>query len=82
MLNDVVLNQVLVRLVDGPTTEALIAEVQADGRTWCGPTSWAGATAMRISASSWRTGADDAEAVAEAILACADRVRAPRGPLA
>ena len=34
--------------VDGPTTEALIAEVQSDGRVWCGPTQWGGATAMRI----------------------------------
>ncbi|MGH9250719.1 MAG: aspartate aminotransferase family protein, partial [Acidimicrobiales bacterium] len=32
ILNDVVLNQVLVRMVDGPTTEALVAEVHSDGR--------------------------------------------------
>ena len=38
ILNDVVLNQVLVRMVDGPTTEALVAEIQFDGRIWCGPT--------------------------------------------
>ncbi len=37
ILNEVVLNQVLVRMVDGPTTEALVDEVQADGRIWCGP---------------------------------------------
>ena len=55
ILNDVVLNQVLVRMVDGPTTEALIAEIQSDGRIWCGPTVWDGATAMRISVSSWKT---------------------------
>ena len=71
ILNDVVLNQVLVRLVDGPTTEALIAEVQADGRVWCGPTQWAGATAMRISVSSWKTDLDDAPLAADAILDCA-----------
>jgi glutamate/tyrosine decarboxylase-like PLP-dependent enzyme len=75
ILNDVVLNQVLVRLVDGPTTEALIAEVQADGRTWCGPTQWAGATAMRISVSSWKTDLEAAELAADAILDCAARVR-------
>ena len=66
ILNDVVLNQVLVRLVDGPTTDALIAEVQADGRVWCGPTQWDGATAMRISVSSWKTDLDDAAVAAEA----------------
>jgi glutamate/tyrosine decarboxylase-like PLP-dependent enzyme len=75
ILNDVVLNQVLVRLVDGPTTEALIAEIQSDGRIWCGPTQWDGATAMRISVSSWKTDLDDAVFAADVILDCADRVR-------
>jgi len=76
ILNDVVLNQVLVRLVDGPTTEALVTEVQADGRVWCGPTQWNGATAMRISVSSWKTDLDDAAFAADAILDCAARVQA------
>jgi glutamate/tyrosine decarboxylase-like PLP-dependent enzyme len=76
VLNDVVLNQVLVRLVDGPTTERLLAAVQADGRIWCGPTQWQGATAMRVSVSSWRTDLDDAEMVAGVLLDCAERVLA------
>lgn len=75
ILNDVVLNQVLVRLVDGPTTEALITEVQSDGRVWCGPTRWDGATAMRISVSSWKTDLDDATFAADVILDCASRLR-------
>jgi glutamate/tyrosine decarboxylase-like PLP-dependent enzyme len=75
ILNDVVLNQVLVRLVDGPTTEALITEIQSDGRIWCGPTHWGGATAMRISVSSWKTGRDDTTFAADVILDCANRVR-------
>ena len=74
ILNDVVLNQVLVRLADGPTTEALIAELQSDGRVWCGPTEWDGATAMRISVSSWKTDLDDAAFVADVIIECAQRV--------
>jgi glutamate/tyrosine decarboxylase-like PLP-dependent enzyme len=74
VLNDVVLNQVLVRLHDGPTTERLVAAVQADGRIWCGPTSWDGATAMRISVSSWKTTVTDARAAADVILACAATV--------
>jgi glutamate/tyrosine decarboxylase-like PLP-dependent enzyme len=56
LLNDVVLNQVLVRLDDASTTEALIAEVHADGRIWCGPTVCDGSTAMCISVSSWSRG--------------------------
>ncbi len=74
ILNDVVLNQVLIRMGDGPTTSALIAEIQRDGRIWCGPTQWQGATAMRISVSSWKTGRDDAERTAEVILECAAAV--------
>jgi glutamate/tyrosine decarboxylase-like PLP-dependent enzyme len=75
ILNDVVLNQVLARLVDGPTTEALIAAIQSDGRIWCGPTQWDGATAMRISVSSWKTGSADAAFAADVILDCAGRVQ-------
>jgi glutamate/tyrosine decarboxylase-like PLP-dependent enzyme len=75
ILNEVVLNQVLVRLVDGPTTEALVAEIQSDGRIWCGATQWDGATAMRISVSSWKTDLDDAAFAADVILECADRIR-------
>ena len=74
ILNDVVLNQVLVRLVDGPTTERLLAEVQRDGRIWCGPTQWDGTTAMRISVSSWKTTRADADRAASIILECASRV--------
>jgi glutamate/tyrosine decarboxylase-like PLP-dependent enzyme len=75
ILNEVVLNQVLARLVDGPTTEALVSEIQTDGRIWCGPTQWDGATAMRISVSSWKMDLKDAAFAAEVILDCASRVR-------
>ncbi len=74
ILNDVVLNQVLVRYRDAATTEALIAEIQRDGRIWCGPTQWMGTTAMRISVSSWKTTIPDAVAAAETVLECATRV--------
>jgi len=68
LLNDVVLNQVLVRYVDGPTTERLMAALQADGRVWCGPTQWGRATAMRVSVSSWKTDRDAAERAADVIV--------------
>jgi len=74
ILNDVVLNQVLVLLDDPPTTERLIAEIQLDGRIWCGATQWNGATAMRISVSSWKTTVDDARAAAQVIVECADHI--------
>ena len=71
ILNDVVLNQVLVRHRDGATTERLVASIQADGRIWCGPTVWNGETALRISVSSWKTSAADAERAADVIIECA-----------
>ncbi len=74
ILNDVVLNQVLVLFDDPPTTERLIAEIQRDGRVWCGPTQWNGATAMRISVSSWKTTVEDATTAAQVIVECADHV--------
>jgi glutamate/tyrosine decarboxylase-like PLP-dependent enzyme len=67
VLNDVVLNQVLVRYADGPTTERLMAALQADGRVWCGSTQWGGQTAMRISVSSWKTARAAGDRASDAI---------------
>ena len=71
VLNDVVLNQVLVRHGDGASTERLIAHLQADGRLWCGPTTWQDGTAMRISVSSWKTTVEDARRAADVIIGVA-----------
>ena len=69
VLNDVVLNQVLVRFGDDDaTTRAVVAAVQADGTCWLSGTQWHGMAAMRISVSNWQTGADDAARSADAIL--------------
>jgi glutamate/tyrosine decarboxylase-like PLP-dependent enzyme len=80
ILNDVVLNQTLVRFeADGDDpdgtvgdrrTRAVIEAVQRDGTCWLGGTTWAGCAAMRVSVSGWRTTADDIERSADAILAC------------
>jgi hypothetical protein len=75
VLNDVVLNQVLVRFRGPEATEALIGEIQRDGRIWCGPTRWNGGTAMRISVSSWKTTRHDAEFAVDTIRSCAERLR-------
>jgi glutamate/tyrosine decarboxylase-like PLP-dependent enzyme len=71
VLNDVVLNQVLVRAASDELTLAMVESVQRDGTCWCGPTTWAGRPAMRISVSGWATTADDIARSAEAIIAAA-----------
>jgi glutamate/tyrosine decarboxylase-like PLP-dependent enzyme len=71
ILNDVVLNQVLVRFGDGETTREVIRRVQEDGTCWLGGTDWQGEHAMRISVSNWRTTREDVERSAAAILAAA-----------
>ena len=76
VLNDVVINQVLLRYGSAATTEALIAEIQRDGRIWCGATQWRGETAMRVSVSSWKTTLDDAARAADVIVECTRRLPA------
>jgi glutamate/tyrosine decarboxylase-like PLP-dependent enzyme len=55
VLNDVVLNQVLVSFGASQRTDAVITAIQEDGTCWCGPTTWHGARAMRVSVSGWST---------------------------
>ena len=74
VLNDVVLNQVLVRYETPERTTALIEEIQRDGRIWCGPTIWNGEPAMRISVSSWKTTDSDASRDGNIIAQCAARL--------
>jgi glutamate/tyrosine decarboxylase-like PLP-dependent enzyme len=85
ILNDVVLNQVLVRFapphapdadaaaIDGFTRD-VIAAVQADGTCWLGGTTWHGMAAMRISVSNWSTTEADADLSVAAIRRCAQAV--------
>jgi len=86
ILNDVVLNQVLVRF-EGPEgdsdgslgdvrTRKVIDAVQRDGTCWLGGTTWHGRAAMRVSVSSWRTTEDDVDVSARAILRCVEDVDA------
>jgi glutamate/tyrosine decarboxylase-like PLP-dependent enzyme len=71
ILNDVVLNQVLVRFGDDERTRQVIARVQADGAAWMGGTTWRGGAAMRISVSNWSTTEADADRTVDAILRAA-----------
>ena len=69
VLNDVVLNQVLVRFGDDDAaTDAVVAAVQADGTCWTGPSTWRGRRVMRISVSHWATTSGDVDRSCEAIL--------------
>jgi glutamate/tyrosine decarboxylase-like PLP-dependent enzyme len=91
ILNDVVLNQVLVRFAppaangtseDAAATDAftreVIAAVQVDGTCWLGGTTWHGMAAMRISVSNWSTTEEDADLSVAAIRRCAAAVAAKR----
>jgi len=69
ILNDVVLNQVLVRFgEDDETTDAVVAAVQDEGTCWMSPTTWRGRRAMRISVSNWATTIADVDRSCEAIV--------------
>ena len=77
ILNDVVLNQVLVRF-EAPgreadaLTRAVIAGVQGDGTCWLGGTTWHDMAAMRVAVSNWSTTDNDIDRSAAAILRVLD----------
>jgi hypothetical protein len=77
VLNDVVLDQVLVRFraasgsgsadaaADDDVTRRVVEAVQASGECWMSGTTWRGQAAMRISVVNWQTtGADVDRSVA------------------
>ncbi|MDQ1477034.1 MAG: hypothetical protein QOE62_2263, partial [Actinomycetota bacterium] len=77
VVNDVVLNQVLVRFGSGSdaerdaATDRVIEVVQRSGECWMGATTWHGMRLMRISVSSWSTTEGDVDRSVAAILAAA-----------
>jgi len=76
VLNDVVLNQVLVRFGDDAETDRVVDAVQRSGECWMGSTSWRGMRAMRISVSNWRSTEADVDRSVDAILAARSGVAA------
>ena len=75
VLNDVVLNQVLVRLPGGDdANRAVIAAVQREGTCWLGGTTWQGEHVVRVSFSNWSTTDADVDRSAAAIAAAAASV--------
>jgi glutamate/tyrosine decarboxylase-like PLP-dependent enzyme len=82
ILNEVVLNQVLVRFAppgggDAAATDeftrAVVRRVQETGTLWLSGTTWQGRAAMRISVCNWSTGKADVERSSAAILTAAGR---------
>ncbi len=89
ILNDVVLNQVVVRFHADPGgrddpqgddafSKAVIAAVQQEGTCWAGGTHWRDREAMRISVSNWSTTEADIERSADAIIRCCRAARAAK----
>lgn len=78
ILNEVVLNQVLVRFhpgggpADMAAADALTGEVvrrvQEEGTCWLGGTRWQGKAAMRVSVSNWSTTEADVDRSADSVL--------------
>jgi glutamate/tyrosine decarboxylase-like PLP-dependent enzyme len=76
VLNDVVLNQVLVRFGDDDDlTRRVIDAVQRDGTCWMSGTVWHGKSAMRISVANWSTTSADVDRSVDAIERCYGTVR-------
>ena len=69
LLNDVVLNQVLVRFETDEETERVAAAMQAGGEAWMGTTLWDDRRAIRISVSSRLTSGDDVRRTIDAFAA-------------
>jgi glutamate/tyrosine decarboxylase-like PLP-dependent enzyme len=76
VLNDVVLNQVLVRFDDDDElTRRVVRAVQQEGTCWMSGTTWQGKAAMRISVSNWTTNEEDIDRSAAAVLRCLESER-------
>jgi glutamate/tyrosine decarboxylase-like PLP-dependent enzyme len=79
VVNDVVLNQVLLRFDDDDaTTRAVVAAVVADGAVFLSGTTYLGRAGMRISVSSWLTTDDDIDVLVDAVGRALDAVRSVR----
>jgi len=67
VVNEVVLNQVLVRVGDETLTNRVERRVQEDGTLWLGATTWRGERLLRISVSNWSTTEADVDRSVEAL---------------
>jgi glutamate/tyrosine decarboxylase-like PLP-dependent enzyme len=81
VLNEVVLNQVLVRVAPGggnpdEATQTVLRRVQEERVCWLGGTRWHGMDAMRISVSNWSTTEDDVDRSVESIIRAVQALQA------
>jgi glutamate/tyrosine decarboxylase-like PLP-dependent enzyme len=72
VVNEVILNQVLVRVGNAETTDHVAQQIQQAGTAWIGATAWRGERLLRISVSNWSTTENDIDLSIEAI----DKARA------
>lgn len=73
VLNDVVLNQVLVRVRGAEpdaATRAMVDRLQREGTCWASGTTWHDMAALRLSVSNHSTREEDIDRAADAILRC------------
>ena len=76
VVNQVELNQVLVRVDDDDEMTAKAVElVQSDGTCWLSGSAFRGQGVMRVSVVGWQTEAEDAERAADAIVRAAEAAR-------
>ena len=61
ILNDVALNQVLLRFEEPDRTKRILARIHEDGDVYPSHTMWQNQPAIRVSVSNWRTGDSDVE---------------------
>jgi glutamate/tyrosine decarboxylase-like PLP-dependent enzyme len=67
VVNDVVLNQVLVRVGDAEITDHVQRLIHHDGTSWLGATTWRGERLLRVSVSNWMTTENDVDLTVAAI---------------
>jgi hypothetical protein len=69
VLNDVVLNQMLVRVGgDDDLTNQTLARIQRDGTCWLSGSTFKGDAVLRISVVGWQTTEEDIDRSADAII--------------
>jgi glutamate/tyrosine decarboxylase-like PLP-dependent enzyme len=74
-VNEVVLNQVLVRVGSTEETDRVERFIQEEGTCWLGATTWHGERLLRVSVSNWTTAAEDIDVTVEAIGRAVNAVR-------
>ncbi len=77
VVNDVVLNQILVRVGDELATDRIAVEIQESGHAWLGATTWRGERLLRISVSNWSTTAADIDRSIRAVDNAVQHIRRP-----